>query len=407
VKGWGRWFVWILLASALVAGVAYSLWPQPVAVETMLVRRGRMQVTVDEDGTTQVRERYQVSSPVAGQLLRIELRSSDRIKAGETLLATIRPSDPALLNAREVAQTEARAAAAEAAVERAEARRSQTKVSADLAEIQFGRAEKLRSSNSIAQDEFDAAEALFRARREEMRVTNFELEIAKFEYEQAQAALGLVQPNNQEFTKNFEIRSPISGSVLRLFEESSTVVTAGKPLLEVGDPNDLQIVVDVLSSDAVKIQPGNEIRIVHWGGQQPLAATVRVVEPAAFTKISALGVEEQRVNVIGDFLDHSRDEGRRLGDGYRVEAEIVVWDEENVLQVPTAALFRESGQWCVFTVKQGKAQQQVVQIGQRNQLMAEVREGLEADSEVVIYPSDQVKEGLAVRVQRTEAFRAP
>ena len=399
MKGWGRWFVWILLGGAFAAGLGYSLWPQAVSVETVRVQRGRMQVTVNEDGITRVRERYQVSSPVAGQLLRIELRSGDTIKAGETLLATIRPSDPSLLDAREVAETEAMAAGAKAAVERAEARRSQTKVSADLAEIQFGRAQKLRSSNSIAQDEFDAADAVFRARQEEMRVSNFELEIAKFEYEQAQAALGLVQPNNQEFTKNFEIRSPISGSVLRLFEESSTVVTAGKPLLEVGDSHDLEIMVDVLSSDAVKVQPGNEIRIVHWGGMQPLAAAVRVVEPAAFTKISALGVEEQRVNVIGDFREQSRAEGKRLGDGYRVEAEIIVWDEENILQVPTAALFRESGEWCVFVVREGRVQRQVIQIGQRNQLMAEVLGGLEPASEVVIYPSDLVKDGVKVQVQ--------
>lgn len=400
MRGWGRWFVWFLLASAFVVGIAYSLWPQPVAVETAVAGRSRMQVTVNEDGITRVQERYEVSSPVAGQLLRIELRSGDSIKAGETLLATIRPSDPSLLDAREVAQTEARAAGAKAAVERAEARRSQTKVTADLAEIQYGRAQKLRSSNSIAQDESDAAEALYRARQEEMRVANFDLEIAKFEYEQAQAALGLVQPNNQEFNKNFEIRSPISGSVLRLFEESTTVVAAGKPLLEVGDAQDLEIVVDVLSSDAVKVQPGNEIRIVHWGGPQPLSASVRVVEPAAFTKISALGVEEQRVNVIGDFRERSEDEGQRLGDGYRVEAEIVVWDKEDILQVPTAALFREAGEWCVFTVQEGRARRFVVKVGQRNQTSAEILGGLEAGAVVVTYPSDLVQDGVLVHVRK-------
>ncbi len=402
MKQLGRWFIWLLLAGLFATGLVYTLWPQPVSVETVKISRGRMQVTINEDGITRVRERYQVSSPVAGQLLRIELRSGDAIRSGETLLATLQPSDPSLLDAREVAETEARASAAKSAVERAEARRSQIKVTTDLAEIQLGRARQLRETKSIAEDEFDAAEALFRARQEELRVANFELEIAQFEFEQAQAALGLVQPNNQEFTKNFEIRSPISGAVLRLFEESATVVAAGTPLLEVGDPHDLEIVVDVLSSDAVKIRPGNEVRLVHWGGTQPLSASVRVVEPAAFTKISALGVEEQRVNVIGDFRSESSEFESRLGDGYRVEAEIVVWDEENVLQVPTAALYREAAEWCVFTVQDGIAHRQVVQIGQRNQLMAEVLGGLEAGAEVVVYPSDLVAEGIPVKTTRVE-----
>ncbi len=390
MKQLGRWFIWLLLAGLFATGLVYTLWPQPVSVETVKISRGRMQVTINEDGITRVRERYQVSSPVAGQLLRIELRSGDAIRSGETLLATLQPSDPSLLDAREVAETEARASAAKSAVERAEARRSQIKVTTDLAEIQLGRARQLRETKSIAEDEFDAAEALFRARQEELRVANFELE------------LGLVQPNNQEFTKNFEIRSPISGAVLRLFEESATVVAAGTPLLEVGDPHDLEIVVDVLSSDAVKIRPGNEVRLVHWGGTQPLSASVRVVEPAAFTKISALGVEEQRVNVIGDFRSESSEFESRLGDGYRVEAEIVVWDEENVLQVPTAALYREAAEWCVFTVQDGIAHRQVVQIGQRNQLMAEVLGGLEAGAEVVVYPSDLVAEGIPVKTTRVE-----
>lgn len=402
MKGWGRWFAWLLLGAAFVAGLVYSLWPQPVAVETMRVARGRMQVTVNEDGKTRVRERYQVSSPVAGQLLRIELRSGDSIKTGETLLATIRPSDPSLLDAREVAKTVALVSAKQAAVEKAESQLSQAKVAADLAEIQFGRAEKLRSSNSISQDEFDATQAIYRARQEELRGAKFELEIARFESEQAQAALVVIQANNQDFSRNFDIRSPITGSVLRVTEESATVVTAGKPLLEVGNPHDLEIAIDVLSSDAVKIRPGNEIRLVHWGGSQPLAATVRVVEPAAFTKTSALGVEEQRVNVIGDLREPNPEEGKRLGDGYRVEAEIVVWDEENVLQVPTAALFREATEWCVFTVREGRAHRQTVKIGQRNQLMAEVQEGLEEGAEVVIFPSDQVTEGVLVQVRTAQ-----
>lgn len=400
-----KWFVWLGLAGLLIGGVVYSLWPQPVVLETELVTRGRMQVTVNEDGITRVRERYQVSSPVAGQLLRIELRSGDWIKAGETLLATLRPTDPSLLDERQVAQTEAVAAAAKAAMERAEAKRSQIRVTADLAEIQVGRARKLRESNSIAQDELDSTEAIYKARMEELRVASFEMEIAKFEFEQAQAALGLVKSTNEEVKKNFEIRSPITGTVLKLFEESATVVQAGDRLLEVGDPNDLEIVIDVLSTDAVKIQPGAPLRLVHWGGSESLEAQVRVVEPAAFTKTSALGVEEQRVNVIADFLGDPQTRKGGLGDGYRVEAEIVIWDEENVLQVPSGALFRNGTEWFVFQVEQGRAVQRPVKIGQRNQSVAQVLEGLEVGAEVVIYPSDMVRDGVAVAPKKKPAER--
>jgi HlyD family secretion protein len=396
VKQLRKWLVWLGLTGAFIGGVVYSLWPQPIVVETEQVTRGRMQVTVNEDGITRVRERYQVSSPVAGQLLRIELRSGDAIQAGETLLATLRPTDPSLLDERQVSQTEAVASAAKAAMERAEASRRQIRVTADLAEIQVGRARKLRESNSIAQDELESAEAIYKSRMEELRVASFGMEIAKFEYEQAQAALGLVKSTNSEVRKNFDIRSPITGAVLKLYEESATVVQAGDRLLEVGDPNDLEIVVDVLSTDAVKIQPDAPLRLVHWGGDEPLAARVRVVEPAAFTKMSALGVEEQRVNVIADFLGDPEVRKGGLGDGYRIEAEIVIWDEENVLQVPSGALFRSGADWSVFQVQQGRAIQRPVKIGQRNQAVAEVLEGLEVGAEVVIYPSDMVKDGVTV-----------
>lgn len=203
-----KWLVWLGLTGVFIGGVVYSLWPQPIVVETEQVTRGRMQVTVNEDGITRVRERYQVSSPVAGQLLRIELRSGDAIKAGETLLATLRPTDPSLLDERQVAQMEALASEAKAAMERAEANRSQIRATADLAEIQVGRSRKLRESNSIAQEELDTAEAIYKSRMEELRVASFSMEIAKFEYEQAQAALGLVKATNQEVKKARRSQEP-------------------------------------------------------------------------------------------------------------------------------------------------------------------------------------------------------
>ncbi len=390
-----RWLLWLLLAGLFAAGVVYSLWPRPLPVEAVLAARGPMQITINEDGMTRVRERYQVSSPVAGQLLRIELHSGDAIQAGQTLLATIRPSDPSMLDARQVAETEARAAAAKVTIDRADARRDQAKVARDLAETQFGRARQLSEKKAISQEEVEATEAAFRSRQEDLRVAAFEREIAQFEFEQAQAALGLMKPDEATATRNFEIRSPIDGSVLRVFRESAMVVSPGTSLLEVGNSMDLEIVVDVLSSDAVKIAPGDEMRLNHWGGDQSLSAKVRVVEPAAFTKISALGVEEQRVNVIGNFEAEQKNAGR-LGDGYRVEAEIVIWKKDDVLQIPTAALFRTGAEWCAFVIDNGVVKKRTLEIGQRNELQAEVLSGLDKGTPVIIYPSDLVKDNISV-----------
>ena len=357
-----------------------------------------MQVTINQTGVTRVRDRYQVSSPVAGQLLRINLRSGDPIKAGETLLATIRPSDPSMLDSRQVAETEAKVGAAKLAVDRADARKDQARIATELAANQLNRISQLRKSKSASQDEYELAEAAYRSRTDELRVCNFELEIAKFEYQQALAAFSTVKPEDQNLVRNFEIRSPIDGAVLRVFQEVATVLAPGTPLLEVGNPNDLEISIDVLSSDAVKILPGNGMRLLHWGGDHSLAVQVRVVEPAAFTKISALGVEEQRVNVIGDFrqLDQVT---ARLGDNYRVEAEIIVWEQQDVLKVPTSALFRVNGNWCVFVIESGAAKQRQIKLGQRNSWEAEVLGGLQAGETIVDYPSDLIRDGVARRTE--------
>jgi HlyD family secretion protein len=234
-------------------------------------------------------------------------------------------------------------------------------------------------------EEFESAEALFRSRSDEFRVASFELEIARFEHQQALAALLMVNPTENFESINFEIRSPIDGKVLRVFQESATVVSPGTPLLEVGNPRDLEVIVDVLSTDAVRISKGDEIRLVHWGGDKSLKAKVRIVEP----------VEEQRVNVLGDFEDID-ESATRLGDGYRVEAEIIVWQSQDVLQVPTAALFRFDGRWCVFVIEAGVARQRTIQIDHRNALMAEVVGGLEIGDQVIVYPSDLVNDGVAV-----------
>ncbi len=330
--------LWLVLIALAAGGVVYSLLPKPVEVDLAAAEVGSLQVTIDEDGMTRIKEKYIVSSPVGGQLVRINLEAGDPIRANTTILATIRPSDPTILNAHQIAESQARVSAAHATIERAGARRAQAVVAKDLADNQLERAKTLVQQNGISQDEFDSTQALAMQRTEELRAAKFDEEIAKFESQQAEAALLRVKPelDGVPETQNFEIAAPIDGNVLKVLQESATVVTPGTPLLEVGNRRDLEIVVDVLSTDAVKIQPGDEVLLDQWGGETPLRARVRLIEPAAFTKVSSLGVEEQRVNVIADFAEPP-ERIAPLGDGFRVEARIVIWRSDSALKIPSSA----------------------------------------------------------------------
>lgn len=396
-----RFSLWNLLlgvfALAIVAVLVYAFWPKPVAVDMAEVGRGPLMVTVDEDGKTRIKDRYVVSAPLAGRLARIQLDAGDEIKAGETLLAVIEPGDPELLDAREVAQAEARVKAAEVALTQAEPALEKAHAELDFAEANLARVEHLAAKGAVAKGELDEAQRLFRTRTEEYKAARFAVEIARFELAQAKAALIRSRPESESEAVEwrFEIRAPISGQVLRVLQESSQFVQAGAELIEVGNPRDLEVEIDVLSSDAVKIAPGGLVLLEHWGGDKPLRAAVRVVEPSAFTKLSALGVEEQRVNVIADFIDPPEQRGT-LGDAYRVDARIVVWQGSDVLQVPTAALFRRGDEWAVFRVERGYAMLRRVEIGHRNALAAEVVSGIEAGDGVIVYPGDRISDGTGV-----------
>ncbi len=404
MKRWGRWTLWIVLLGLAAAGIVYAFLPKPVDVDLATVTRGPLQVTVDEDGRTRIKEKYIVSSPVGGQLVRINLKAGDPIAAGKTILATIRPSDPTILDARQVAEAEARVAAARVTIERAGARKGQAEAAKELAESQYARAKQLFDQESLSQNEFDAALAVARQRTEELRAATFDQEIAQFELQQAEAALLRVQPEGpgtsspdaaaaEKATRNFEIASPIDGNVLRVLQESATVVQPGTELLEVGNRTDLEIVIDVLSTDAVKIQSGAEVWLEHWGGDSPLRANVRRIEPAAFTKISALGVEEQRVNVVADF-NESPERLAALGDGFRVEAKIVTWKGSSVLRIPASAPFRIGADWYVYCNVEGRARRTKVELGHRNPLEAEIVGGLNEGEQIVAYPDDRIREGV-------------
>ena len=386
-------------ACLIVAAIVWAFLPKPVAVDLGEVIRSSMQVTVDEDGITRVRERYVVSSPLSGRLRRIELEAGDPVRAGKTLLAVIEPGDPQLLDARTRNEALARVKAAEAAVRRTTAEVERALAAHELAESEWERTRRLFDTGVISRQEFEQAQAAERTAREDLKVAEYALQIARFEEEQARATLLQFTGDPGGNSEPHEIKAPVDGRVLRLFEESESIVGAGSPLLELGDPADLEIVVDVLSADGVKIEPGARMILEHWGGAEPLEARVRLVEPSAFLKISALGVEEQRVNVIGDLVDPP---GRRpsLGDAFRVEARIVVWEGEDVLKVPTSALFREQDQWAVFVEDNGSARLQIIEVGHQNGMESEVVSGLAEGQRVILHPGDAIEDGIQI-VERT------
>ena len=398
MKKWLRRALPAAAALVVLAAIIYGLWPRAVEADLGEVARGAMRVTVDGEGKTRIRERYVVSAPLAGSLLRVQLKAGNPVAAGKTILAILEPSDPELLNPREKAEAEARVKAAEAALQQAQARVSAAKQEYELAAGNLARVKKSYQSGATSADEVQMAEVREQVRAEEVRASVFAERVAAFELNLARAAFIRTNPKSAlpPTESRLDILAPVDGKVLRVFQESAAVVTPGTRILEVGDPNDLEIVIEVLSADAVKVSPGDRVIIERWGGPEPLEGRVRLVEPAAFLKVSALGVEEQRVNVIADFTGPC-DTRKPLGDAYRVEARIVVWETDDALKVPAGALFRApGGEWAVFAVREGVARLTLVRLGRSNGLEAEVLEGLSAGDRVVLYPSDQIEDGVRV-----------
>jgi HlyD family secretion protein len=382
----------------IVVGLAYAFWPKPVPVDIEQVIEGPLVVTVEEEGKTRIKEKYIVSAPLAGQLRRIVLDPGDTVEAGKTLLAVIEPTNPTLLDERAVAEAEARVKAAEANLEQSKVSVDRAQVALEYAQNDDRRIRQLREHRQATQEQLEHVELMVRTRAEDLRAAEFQEQIATFELQQARAVLSRTggpetAPTGED--RKIEIRSPIDGQVLRVFQESAGVVTPGTQLIEIGDPRDLEVEVDVLSSDAVKIAAGNRVFLEHWGGAKPLAARVRRVEPAGFTKISALGVEEQRVNVIIDF-DEPYENRAGLGDAYRVEVSVVVWEHPQVVKVPANALFRVGDDWAVFRVNDSKAHLTKVKIGQQNPNEAQVLEGLRPADRVIAHPGDKIIDGVAV-----------
>src|SRR5262245_814717 len=380
--------------------IAWGLRPQPVPVDVGKISSGPMKVTVDEEGKTRIKERYTVVAPLTGQMKRVELKPGDPLEQNKTTITIVEPTDPTLLDARAIATARARVNSAKAAKQQAEQMLEKAKVAVEFAETEYRRSKTSFEGRGTSEQNLKEMEMLQRTKQLELKAARFADQIASFELEQAEAALVQVSPGPSAANEpaRMIVPAPISGSVLRVFRESAGVVTAGERLVELGDPRDLEVVVEVLSRDAVAIRPGAEVLLEQWGGEKPLKGQVRRVEPAGFTKISALGVEEQRVNVLLDFVDPF-ELRPTLGDGYRVEARIVVWNKDNVLRSPAGALFRQNGDWAVYKVKDGTAHLQKITIGRLNALEGEVLDGLTAGDEVVLHPGDKVKDGVKVVVR--------
>lgn len=392
MKKWLKRALLAVLVLGLAAAIASAYRPRPVPVDVEEVARGSFEVTVTEPGKTRVKDRYVISAPVGGYLERITLRPGDAVEQGQ-VIAQLSSLDPPLLDARSRAQADAQVRAALAGRAQAEALLKRAQAALEFARAELERREKLAAAGSISAQALEAARFEERSRAQEVASAQSALRIAEQELEMARAARSRMEqrPAGHE---RLEIRAPVSGWVLRVMQESEGAVAPGTPLMEIGDPQVLEVVVDVLSQDAVRIQPGARVRIEHWGGDEPLSGRVRRVEPAAFTRTSALGVEEQRVNVVIT-LEEPVERRKALGDGYRVEARITLWEGADVVQVPESALFRQGDGWAVFLAQDGKARLRPVKLGQRNGLRAQVLEGLAPGDKVIVHPGDSVKEGVA------------
>ena len=392
------WIGWGLAVAALFGALAFAFRPRPVPVDLGLVDRGPMMVTVDEEGRTRVREVYLVSSPLPGQVLRYAGEVGDLVVAGETVLAQIQPRQPAFLDARSRSERQAAVKAAQASKQLTEAEVARIQAELDYAGAELTRAEELARDGTIARAALDRARMEMRTNRAALKTAEAALSVRTHELATARAAL--IDPAQRLGTPAccFPVTAPVSGRILRIFRESEGVVEAGAPLLELGDPADLEVVVELLSTDAVKVSPGDAVLIERWGGGETLRARVRRVEPFGFTKVSALGIEEQRVNVIIDF-DGPREPWARLGHGYRVEARIVLWQADDALRVPASAVFQENGADRVFAAADGIAAKRSIELGHRNDRHGQVRLGLKEGDRVVLHPSDRVGDGQSVEAR--------
>lgn len=390
-----RAWIYGLLGAAALAVVLLGFLPDPVPVEISSAARGPLRVTTDEDAQTRARDHYSISAPAAGRVSRIDVREGDAVQAGQVVAQLW----PVPLSAREREEYEARVEAARALSRESEERVEHAAAGYEQAKRDRQRLDKLVREGIVSAQEAERARVAETTTASELEGARFHARSAQADLQAAQAALLSIAEAATGTPAAISLRSPVDGRVLSVPDRSERVVAAGSPLLVVGDPQQLEVVIDLLSTEAVKVKPGMPVLLEGWGGKQPLQAVVRTVEPLAFTKVSALGVEEQRVNVIADFVDPPGP----LGDAYRVEARVVLWNGENVLKVPASALFRRGDGWSVFVVEGGRARRRDVTVGHRGALEVEILGGLTDGEQVVRHPSNDVEDDRRVNITNADA----
>ena len=386
---------------AIVFGMlVYAFMPEVVKVDMVTVKKGNLLVTLDGEGKTRIHDIYRVSTPVDGRITRIESEAGDRVKAGETVIANMYPANPQFLDKRSEIQAQADVEGARAALSLANARVKQVQAQLEFDLSELKRTEELYKKNSVSQAGLERAQLSLKTLKAELETakSNQQVMLARLEA----AKVRLLQPESKELVNeqrnancNICIRSPVDGRVLRILHKSESIVPVGTPLVEIGDPTDLEVIIEMLSTNAVKVKVGDDALIKRWGGNQDVKARVKLIEPSGFTKISALGVEEQRVNVVLSFTDPI-EKWSSLGDAFRVEAAIIIDRADGSIKIPLSALFRQEEKWSVFKVVDGTATIQKVTVGRKNDRFAEIIGGLEVGEQIIVHPSNSVSDGVGV-----------
>jgi len=385
------------IALLILVLLIWGFWPQPVIVEGIEVKRAPLRVSIEEEGRTRVIDRYIISAPVDGVACRMHLKVGDTVEQGQRLLG-IKPMESQVLDPRSRAQAKTQVSAAESALNAAVEQANAATAAAHLAVTELNRIKPLVDKGLLSRDLFDKAQTEVQTTAAERRSAAFKVEVANYELEAAETFSEYTAGSVLEPAERVPVRSPIDGKILKVVRECEGPVRTGEALLEVGDPSALEIVVDVLSIDAVKLKPGMKVLFERWGGDQILEGVVRIVEPVGFTKVSALGVEEQRVLIVSDFKSPP-EQWQRMGDGYRVEARFILWHEEGVLQVPASSLFRYNSGWAVFVIDGKYAQRREVKIGQRNGLISQIVDGLVEGEIVINHPGNDVEHGVQIKMR--------
>ncbi len=401
----------VIAAATIIIGafMLYAFWPRALGVDLGRAELRAMMVTIDEEAKTRVRDAYVVSTPVTGRLLRVEVEPGDEVFEGETAIARLTPTTPSVLDIRTEEQARAAIDAAEAALSLARADVRRATADADFAKAELTRTEKLRETDTVSEAALDRAQRAYRSADAALDTTRAAVSLREAELDNARAMLMTPTEAEQKSSgtnphpqTSIPLRAPISGRILRVMQESETVLPAGTPILEIGDPlGDLEIVAELLSTDAVKVSPGDRVIIDKWGDAPPLEGRVEKIEPWGFTKYSALGVEEQRVNAVIQFFGPEKSR-ERLGHGFRVEVKIVIWEDDAALNIPASAIFRIGDKWAVFRLENGRARMRSIEIGRNNGIHAQVTQGLEQGDEIVLYPGNRVTDGARVKQRMLE-----